>query len=411
MAKFHKIIVTFSLVLGFSLSRAWAESAPANQCVACHADYWQDMKGSVHFQQGITCERCHGGDPTKADKDQAKAPGTGYIGVPDKKQIVERCGACHADVEAMNFYGLRTDQLARYKTSQHGKKLFLEGDSHVAVCSDCHGTHDVLPVSDPSSPAYPLNVPKTCNKCHGNERLMSSYHLPADMFKAYESSVHGKALFQKKNLSVATCVSCHGNHGAVPPGVKDVATTCGKCHANEKKYFLESVHAAAQEQGKFSECISCHGNHGVNPPTPDLYAEACVKCHKTGSPEFRQGQRIADSLRKSQDAFAEAEAMVKQASIEGLYVEDDTAALEAARTDFIAMAPLQHTLSLKRILELHDKVAARTQEIKNNVQQKRENLERRKKALILVWVFILLMVLALWTQYKRLMKQRHGDGN
>src|SRR3989338_1574689 len=192
----------------------------------------------------------------------------------------------------MNFYGTRTDQLARYKTSHHGKKL-SQGDDHVAVCSDCHGYHDVVKVSDPSSPVYPLNVPETCNACHGKSKLMDAAHLPSDILEIYKSSVHGKALFEKKDISVANCASCHGSHGAMPPGVKDVATTCGKCHVNEKKYFLESVHAEAQKQGKFSECVSCHGNHGVQPPTPALYEEACVKCHDSGSSAFRQGRQIA----------------------------------------------------------------------------------------------------------------------
>src|SRR3989338_1304091 len=127
----------------------------SNSCLVCHSDMWEEMQSSVHTSHGIRCEKCHGGDPTKDDMEAAKAPGTGYVGVPDKKQIAQICGSCHSDVEAMNFYGLPTDQLARYKTSVHGKKLLMEGDTHVAVCSECHDYHNVIPISDPQSAVYP----------------------------------------------------------------------------------------------------------------------------------------------------------------------------------------------------------------------------------------------------------------
>ena len=387
----------------------FAETPQGNSCVACHEDAWEELRGSIHGQQGISCHQCHGGDPTKSDKALAKAPGTGYVGIPDKKQIVQVCGQCHADVEVMNFYGTRTDQLARYKTSVHGKKLLLEGDQKVAACSDCHGYHDVVRVTDPNSPVYPSNIPKTCNQCHGKKKLMDSYGLPSDIFDTYKSSVHGVALLEKKDISVAQCASCHGGHGAVPPGVKAIGDTCGKCHINEKKYFLESPHAKLSEQGKFSECISCHGNHGVHKPSPALYAEACVKCHAEGSPEFKQGQTIADAMQKAGTGLEEAEAIVKQASVEGLFVEEEAASLEKAKTDVISMAPLQHTLSEKRILALHDQVASEVQAIKQNIQEKRENLKRRKLMLIPIWIFVFIMVLAFLAKYKELERKKKDD--
>ena len=396
-------LVFSALFLSFYLSHpAFAESPKENTCIGCHSDTADEIKGSVHFQQGILCQNCHGGDPTKDDMEAAHAPAAGFIGVPDKKAIAEKCGSCHADVEVMNFYGVRTDQLARYKTSKHGKKLLLEGDTHVAVCSDCHGYHNVLPVSDPNSPVYPLNVPKTCNHCHGNEKLMSAYHLPSDIFKTYESSVHGRALFEKKDISVANCVSCHGSHGAVPPGVKDVATTCGKCHANEKKYFLESVHAKAQEQGKFSECISCHGNHGVEPVTKALFEKACTKCHEPGSEGAKLARTLEDLMGDAEAKFTLAESQVKQASIEGLYVEEETAALEEIKTNVIAMKPLQHTLSSSKLDELHKKVVSATEQIQANIHEKRRSIRRHKLALIPIWILIFVVISALWAKYKQL---------
>ena len=396
------------LILCFQ-NAGWGQTPPKNSCVECHLDLWGEMKGSVHSQQGIFCNSCHGGDPARSDKDQAKAPGTGYVGVPDKKTSVETCGNCHADVERMNFYGIRTDQLARYKTSGHGKKLLQAGDAKVAACIDCHGYHDVVPVSDPNSPIYPINLPKTCHHCHGNEALMKNYGLPTDIFETYRKSVHGQALLEKKDLSVAYCTSCHGSHGAIPPGVKSIGESCGKCHMNEKKFFLESPHAAPMKEGKFSECIVCHGNHGIERPDKRLYQETCVKCHAPASGAVKLGEKLAGVLGKSEDKLRATEALVKQASIEGIFVEEEIGALEEAKTNVIAMAPLQHTLSLERISELSQKFVEAAENIEAKVHRKRQFLKWRKIALIPLWIFFLAMVTALWAKYKRLKHGRPGE--
>ncbi|OIO39671.1 MAG: hypothetical protein AUJ71_00200, partial [Candidatus Omnitrophica bacterium CG1_02_49_16] len=391
----------FFVIFFYNIPFLSAQIPEENSCVACHKDYWDEVKGSIHGQQGILCNRCHGGDPTKSDKAAAKAEGTGYIGVPDKKQIVEKCGQCHADVETMNFYGVRTDQLARYKTSMHGKRLLLEGDEKVAACTDCHGYHDISNVADPNSSVYPANIPKTCGKCHGNRKLMDAYKLPSDIPDIYKKSVHGRALYEKKDISVAQCASCHGGHGALPPGVKGIGDTCGKCHINEKKNFLESVHAKLGKE-KFSECISCHGNHGVQHPSPALYEEACVECHEPQSEEIKMGIALDQAIRGSDETRLLAESLVKQASIDGIFVEEEMALLEEIKTNTLAMAPLQHTLSVSKIAQLHKKVKSASENIRATIRQKRENLEGRKRALILIWIFILVMIGALWTKYKQL---------
>ncbi|MBI4387825.1 MAG: hypothetical protein HY582_02115 [Candidatus Omnitrophica bacterium] len=383
-----------------------AQSSEASSCVTCHSDIWEEVKESIHGRQNISCHNCHGGDPTAKDKESAKGPNTGYIGIPDKKKIAETCGACHANVEVMNFYGVPTDQLARYKTSTHGKKLFLEANTKVAVCSDCHGYHDVLAITDPNSSVYPLNVPKTCNHCHGSEALMKPYGLPTDIFETYKKSVHGIALFEKKDISAATCVSCHGSHGAVPPGVKEISSACGKCHVNEKKYFLESMHAKPMAAGRFSECISCHGNHGVERASNDLYRTTCIKCHEKGSSEEKAGETIWQVFHQSGEKLKAAESSVKQASIEGIFVEEETGSLEEAKTNVIVMAPLQHSLSVERITELAAKFSEVADKITTQIHQKREALKWRKTALIPIWVFILAMAAALWVKYKRLKTER-----
>ncbi|MBF0489035.1 MAG: cytochrome c3 family protein [Candidatus Omnitrophica bacterium] len=397
-----RIFFLIAFFIGYPLSLGFAQDVSKNYCISCHDDQWQDLKNSIHGKQGITCEKCHGGDSTQKDKELAKAPSTGYVGVPDKNQIVQICGTCHSNVEAMNFYGIRTDQLARYKTSMHGKKLFNDNDKNVPVCSDCHGYHDVVDVTDPTSPVYPLNVPKTCNRCHGNEKLMKPYGIQMDMFAKYKDSVHGKALFEKKDIGVATCVSCHGSHGALPPGVKQVADACGKCHMNEKDNFLKSPHAKLIDQGNFPQCVACHSNHGIQPVAVTLYDQACVKCHQPQTVAFKEGQKIKGLLSKAQQDLQTTQQIVKQASIDGLFVEEETAILEEAKTKVFEMGPMQHTLSYTNVAELAKQVDTKTKDVQNTIHEKRQSLQMRKIALWPLWIFIIIMMTVLCIRYKQL---------
>ncbi len=401
LLKYRSILCTVLLFLISGCLSAWA-----NECVNCHEDTWEELKDSIHGQQAISCDRCHGGDPNQADPVKAKAPETGYIGIPDKKQIVEKCGSCHADVETMNFYGIRTDQLARYKTSMHGKKLLGEGDEDVAACVDCHGYHGVVKISEPSSPVHPFNVPQTCNACHGNSELMAKHNLPSDTHSLYKNSVHGKALLEKQDASVAQCASCHGGHGAVPPGVRFVEDTCGKCHVNEKKYFLESPHAKLSNSGQFFGCVSCHGNHAVQHPDKNMYQSACIKCHAQDSVPYKKGLEIERLLGAASQAYDSAQEAIKQASIEGFFVENEEALLEETHAAVVEMHPTQHTLDYEKLVQLQKKAWQSSYKIKENLEIKRSGQKRRRVILVFIWIFILIMASALWVRYHQLEKER-----
>jgi hypothetical protein len=72
----------------------------------------------------------------------------------------------------MAKYGLSTNVLKTYLSDFHGKTASLHATSGqperavVAVCSDCHGTHNVVRVDSPSSPVVKANLAATCRKCH-----------------------------------------------------------------------------------------------------------------------------------------------------------------------------------------------------------------------------------------------------
>src|SRR5581483_604009 len=247
-----------------------------NNCVVCHSALDPPYKVTeeqfahdIHSQKGLTCAACHGGDPTKADMD-AMSKSAGFRGKITRSQIPSLCGGCHGDAAFMRKYNpsLRTDQLSQYVTSVHGK-LLAKGDTKVAVCIDCHGVHDLRAVNDAQSSVYPLNIAKTCSRCHADAEYMKSYSIPTDQFAKYNTSVHHDALAVRGDLSAPTCTTCHGNHGAAPPGVSTVQNVCSNCHVFQAQLYEKSPHRKAFQDAGLPGCVTCHGNHGVLHPTDE----------------------------------------------------------------------------------------------------------------------------------------------
>jgi predicted CXXCH cytochrome family protein len=242
--------------------------------------------------------------------DEAMNKNNGFKGVIKGDDISLACARCHSDKEVMNKYGsnLPTDQFEFLQKSVHGK-LSTNGKERIVQCITCHNAHGILPVTNPASPIYPLNVPKTCSKCHSNAVYMRSYNpaLPIDQYEKYLTSFHG-ILNRKGDSKTAECVSCHGSHEIL--SVKDINSkvypinlpaTCSHCHSDvqymkaykiptdQYKNFFSSVHGVALLQKHDVDapaCNSCHGNHAATPPGVESISKVCGTCHALNAELF-----------------------------------------------------------------------------------------------------------------------------
>ncbi|MFH1742681.1 MAG: cytochrome c3 family protein, partial [bacterium] len=287
---------------------AFGADSPAtlDTCRDCHATLEPPLNRGVietgkdvHTLADLSCADCHGGDPTKTDKQASKDPGTGYRGVPLPKEIPEFCSRCHSDPSYMRNFNpsLPTDQLEKYKTSHHGERL-REGITTVATCVSCHGSHNILAADQPLSTVYPTQIPKTCAACHSDPEHMKGTGLPTDQFEKYTQSVHGKALFERHDITGApTCNDCHGNHAATPPGVTAVGNVCGTCHIRNREIFARSVHKEIFDALDMPECSTCHDHHLILPPSDAMLdaseGSVCSGCHDTND----EPMRIAKTIR------------------------------------------------------------------------------------------------------------------
>jgi cytochrome b subunit of formate dehydrogenase len=77
--------------------------------------------------------------------------------------MMNQCGRCHEE-ESETFFD-----------TFHGKVSRL-GDAAVAKCYDCHGTHNIHPVTDAQSTLSRRNIVETCSRCHpGANRRFTGY--------------------------------------------------------------------------------------------------------------------------------------------------------------------------------------------------------------------------------------------
>lgn len=138
---------------------AWAERYPLQY------DEWEASAHGQAYLAGKTgaplCTDCHG-DPENGEIRTAAF----------RLEIPGRCARCHADATLMAGAGLSSDVYATYLADYHGTTIDyyrLAAPStwrYEAVCSDCHGSHEVYAVDDARAAVSPANLAAACQKCH-----------------------------------------------------------------------------------------------------------------------------------------------------------------------------------------------------------------------------------------------------
>ena len=385
----------------------------AGSCIVCHSSLESRLsepvklfEHDVHKSKGLSCSDCHGGNPAKSDKAGAKDGMWGYVGKPSAQQLPAFCGKCHSDAGLMKKFNpsLRVDQVQEYFTSVHGNRL-RGGDQKVATCVSCHGVHGIRSPGDPQSSVYPLNVAETCGKCHGNAEHMTGYGIAHDQYDKYKSSVHAKALYEKHDLSAPTCNDCHGNHGAVPPGLTSVANVCGQCHARQAELFQKSPHKEPFDKMQRGECLTCHSNHDILPPTDAMAGvgagSVCTSCHNNDA-GFSSAQRIGKGLNDVNAKVEVAKEILEQAERAGMEVSRAKFELRDSSDGLTQARVLIHTASadeLEKALGPAMEIAAKSYGAGESAFAE---LGYRRKGLAVSLVFILFLALLVYLKIRQI---------
>jgi predicted CXXCH cytochrome family protein len=248
----------------------------------------------------VDCLSCHG-DPTLQDSSGKN------IGVSGDKFHASihgslKCTDCHSSIHDYPH----PDKPAPVKCeSCHAEEgSALAGSVHAKAsdhpCTSCHGNaHLIVTKTDPTSPVYPLNIPKTCGSCHGNEAMAKKYHLP-NVYSMYLDSIHGFALGKEGLLVAANCTSCHGSHKILrhtdPQSSTyrtNIPATCGSCHVGINQQYQRGIHGKAVVAGNLNApvCTDCHTAHGIVEPTSADFrmqsTPVCGSCHRDKFSTYR----------------------------------------------------------------------------------------------------------------------------
>ncbi len=137
-------------------------------CGVCHKQIYDQYSESVHGA-ALTggnpdvpvCTDCHG-----AHNIQEADTASFRLNSPDM------CGKCHSDAAKMSKYGLSPNVHDTYMKDFHGvtvslaRQENLDESTTTAVCSDCHGVHDIKSTKGGNIAQLKQNVLTSCRKCH-----------------------------------------------------------------------------------------------------------------------------------------------------------------------------------------------------------------------------------------------------
>jgi cytochrome b subunit of formate dehydrogenase len=292
--KFRNLLTCFAILCLFALPWARSEEAksanPNAACLECHSDNALSMRKdgkkvslfvdeavfakSVH--KGQSCTDCH--EDFDADKQPHKSP-----------MAPVDCNGCHEKLGKSHVFHPRM----ALETIPKGTDT---------SCSNCHGTHGILPAKGANSTFTDQRQVDTCGRCHQQQKtsLMGSAHAkwqtpgnghPPSCLDCHRKAIVGRigapADAALKLAQVQLCESCHVAKEEVSSktvlGQKFVAS------------FDKSVHGAALHAGKAEAagCVDCHGSHETNPAmalnsrvNQQNVAATCSKCHEKQAAEF-----------------------------------------------------------------------------------------------------------------------------
>ncbi len=395
--------MTFVLAHAALLALAFladAQSSPAQGgCIVCHGEQGAQHATGVHARAGIGCTDCHGG--TDGPLDAQEAHGTTLLTLKRPREIVDSCGGCHANVQRMRHFGLRTDQLSLYATSRHGERLAQDPEAPVATCVSCHGTHAILSPRDPRSPVHGFHQVETCGKCHSDAQAMARFGLPADAVEQYKASVHGRKLLEEHNSAAPACSDCHGSHGAAPPRVQEVESVCGQCHSTVQEAFEQSPHFLAASSPTAVQCATCHSHHAVQTVTVELFQGEqeghCGSCHAgEDDPGARVAADLHDSLSHLESTLDNAQRAVSDAGARGLFLGDARDYLEDARSLLLRARSRSHTLSTDAMHDVLNRGLGAVQTTLESLELRQRGFRDRRIFTGIFFAVSLAFALALW---------------
>jgi len=197
--------------------------ASAGRCRKCHEDIYDTYAKSVHGKvllEGVSAPANSSNSSNFfANGNAVIFPGAYNQDVPVcadchsahevsnpheadfRNNTPQMCGNCHADKELMTRHGLSTSVVDSYLEDFHGVTLSFYKDQgynvrRIAVCTDCHGIHDITRTDGPESSVVKEKLLQRCRNCHPDAEA----NFPDAWISHYEPSMQRASLVWLVNL-------------------------------------------------------------------------------------------------------------------------------------------------------------------------------------------------------------------
>ena len=143
-------IIAFAVLAGVSASSMAEESQSEkpggnSKCYVCHPAMKTEELTTVHLGMGITCDQCHGASTEHMHDEMLMTQPDRLFG---RSQVRRMCSTCHQPMQGREVFG-RDDHMDREAVEAFFKnwkgRMRPNGRNITpdAVCTDCHGTHNI----------------------------------------------------------------------------------------------------------------------------------------------------------------------------------------------------------------------------------------------------------------------------
>ena len=248
-------------------------------CSLCHQEVAKEYSEGIHgkaraggIEDAPSCASCHGSHNI-FPKDDPRS-------LVNPLNIPETCSRCHEDKGITEKHPIpQPEFIEKYRESVHGRGVLMSGLIVSAVCSDCHGAHNIRPKTDKNSTIFKANIPLTCKKCH------------LGIYNHFEKSTHGR-LWKDGDERGPVCTTCHKSHEIKEPSMAgfqlQIPVECSRCHESRAPTYRDTFHGQATSLGfivaaKCSDCHTAHLNLPANDPlstiAPGNLIKTCGRCH------------------------------------------------------------------------------------------------------------------------------------
>jgi len=268
--------------------------AGTDQCVVCHTDQENSLKGTQHAQAKNPrspaathgCESCHGPGQAHVD-DDAK----GHI----KKfkelkpaEVSETCTTCHSrgphagwessthaarNLSCTTCHSVHTPQSAQSQ---------LKKPTETQVCATCHRLQ--VTKTERAVAHMPVREGKmSCSSCHNphgsisNVKNLKKGSSVAELCTSCHTEMRGPMLFEHAPVR-ENCATCHDPHGSSNDRmlVVRMPMLCQRCHIASKHpatlYDKDQITTNKSNRMFGRSCVNCHSNvHGSNHPSGQFF--------------------------------------------------------------------------------------------------------------------------------------------